>query len=441
MVIDITRDTLPQIKNPRFAAYAAMYARIYDDFMAQVRRTGIAIDAQDYDREGAERRQRLKDKGATIRNDGKSIVVNWISPACETCRTGVGSATFFISLQCHRQCFYCFNPNQDNYENFARDKRDVLSELKQIHAAGQKIKHLALTGGEPLLHKREAVAVFRYVGEHFPEAQTRLYTCGDHVDSAILAELKEAGLDEIRFSIRMHDLDQGHLRVFERIALAKEHIPSVMVEMPVLPGTFDAMTDILLQLDQIGIDGINLLEFCYPLFNADAFNAKGYAVKSRPYRVPYNYWYAGGLPIARSELECLDLLEFTIDRGLPIGVHYCSLENKHTGQIYQQNFGRAVPATAFFSTRDFFLKSAKVFGADIAKVVKVFKRIGYGGYTRNQAHDFVEFHVDHIPALKGLPIEIGLASSVLETREDSDVVRELKVDLTYPHAFDRATDV
>lgn len=441
MVIDITPDTLLQIKNPCFAAYAAMYVRIYDDFMAQVRRTGIAIDPQDYEQAAAQQRQRLKEKGATIRNDGKSVVVNWISPACETCRTGVGSATFFISLQCHRQCFYCFNPNQDNYERFAHHKRDVLSELQQIHAAGQKIKHLALTGGEPLLHKREAVAIFRYADEHFPEAQTRLYTCGDHADAAILSELRDVGLDEIRFSIRMHDLEQGHRRVFERIELAKEHIPSVMVEMPVLPGTLDPMKDVLLELDRIGIDGINLLEFCYPLVNADTFNAKGYAVKSRPYRIPYNYWYAGGLPIARSELECLDLLEFAIDRRLKIGVHYCSLENKHTGQIYQQNFGQPIPDTACFSERDYFLKSAKVFGADIPRVKRVFERIRYSAYQTNTEYDFLEFHVDRIPALKDLDVEVGISTGVMEAREDGQYLRELKVDLTYPAVFDRAVDV
>lgn len=441
MIIDIDRETLSQIKNPRLAAYAAMYVQIYDDFMAQVKATGIEIDPRDIDQGAATLRQRLRDKGARFRNDGKSIVANRLSPACEACRTGAGSATFFISLKCHRSCFYCFNPNQERYEEFSAGKRDVIGELQQIAAGGHKIKHLALTGGEPLLFEPEAVAFYAFARDHFPEAHTRLYTCGDHADAEVLADLQRAGLDEIRFSIRMHDLEKGHRHVFDRIALAKAYIPSVMVEMPVLPGTLDTMKDVLRELDRLGIDSINLLEFCYPLYNAGAFNARGYAVKSRPYRIPYNYWYAGGLPIARSELECLALLEFAIDEELSIGVHYCSLENKHTGQIYQQNFGRALPATAHFSNKDFFLKSAKAFGGDAFKVTKAFKRIGYTGYTTNRQHEYVEFHINRIAALRDLPIEIGLSSSVLETREDGDVVRELKVDLTYPAAFDRAADV
>ena len=69
------------------------------------------------DRANADRREHLRALGATFRNDDKSIVVNRISPACEACQLGVGSATFFISLRCHRSCFYCFNPNQEDYEH------------------------------------------------------------------------------------------------------------------------------------------------------------------------------------------------------------------------------------------------------------------------------------------------------------------------------------
>ena len=88
----------------------------------------------------------------------------------------------------------------------------------------------------------------------------------------------------------------------------------------------------------------------------------------------YNYWYAGGLPISKSELECLDLVEFAMREKMKIGVHYCSLENKHTGQIYQQNTRGTIPATGYLSEKDFFIKSAKVFGADIQPVKRVLKQ-------------------------------------------------------------------
>jgi len=44
-----------------------------------------------------------------------------------------------------------------------------------------------------------------------------------------------------------------------------------MVEMPVIPGSLEEMKDLLKKLDSLGIFGINLLEFCFPLNNAQVF--------------------------------------------------------------------------------------------------------------------------------------------------------------------------
>lgn len=77
------------------------------------------------------------------------------------------------------------------------------------------------------------------------------------------------------------------------------------------------------------------------------------------------------MPVAGSEAEALELLAFAEREGLRLGIHYCSSDNKNTGQIYQQN-------KAFFADPalrdahpwmradegDRFLKCAKAFGED-----------------------------------------------------------------------------
>ncbi len=441
MIVAVNRENLSQIKNPSFAAYAAIYVSIYDNFMHQIDQLGLEVEPESDCAEVLALTSEIRRKGAIFRNDGKSVYLNEISPACVACQTGVGSATFFISLRCHRDCFYCFNPNQEDYDYYRSHQRNVTQELAQVHDAGQKIKHLALTGGEPLLHKQEAVEFFDYASENFPATYKRLYTTGDQADAETLKQLADAGLDEIRLSIRMHDLERGHRHTFERVALAQQYIPHVMIEMPVLPGTLDQMKDVLLELERLNLYSINLLELCFPLTNAAAFKTRGYRLKQRPFRVLYDYWYAGGLPVAGSELECLQLVDFALDQQMKMGVHYCSLENKFTGQIYQQNFNQPKPATAYFSNRDYFLKTAKVFGEDIPKAVKRFKQVGYTGYTSNPQYDALDFHVNRIDALKGLSAEIGIGSSVIETRGDGQYIRELQVDLTYPHSFDLAYDL
>ena len=435
MIIDVTEKNLPEIKNPILRAYAAKYVSIYQDFMAYVQQMGLELESDDTTMLVASRVEEFRKTGPVVRNGDKSIYLNRISPSCLACQTGVGSSTFFISLKCHRDCFYCFNPNQENYDYYHEHTRDAIAELDALRAAKTQTRHVALTGGEPLLYKAETYQFFEHAQQLFPAAHTRLYTSGDHIDRETLAALQKSGLKEIRFSIRMHDLASGQRHTYDRIALAREYIPNVMVEMPVLPDTLPEMREVLRELDQLGIFGINLLELCFPLNNPSAFRERNYKIKARPFRVLYDYWYAGGLPIAGSETVCLDLIEFARDAGLKLGVHYCSLENKHTGQVYQQNSGQHLPRRIFFSQKDYFLKSAKVFGADVAPVQKIFDKAGYTDYHFSAEMDSLEFHLNQISSLKKLDIEIGISINVIEMRENEQVLRELKVDLTTPLTF------
>lgn len=422
-----------EIRNQRFREYAAMYTDIEENYLNQVKACGIEI-AEIPEADFKQRLKILKQKGAVSRNEDKSIYSKWLSPACEACKKGVGSVTSYISLMCHRSCYYCFNPNQEGYDHFTKYKRDYSAEIQSLYTSGQKITHCALTGGEPLLHREDTVKFFKTFREKFRKAHTRLYTSGDLLDKDIIQELMNTGLNEIRFSIKLED-GEGYKNLYEKIALAKEYISDVMVEMPVIPGTIQEMKDLLLELDKIGISGINLLEFCFPFHNVDEYKKRSFKIKNPPYKVLYSYWYAGGLPVSRSEKECLDLLEFALDNELSLGVHYCSLENKHTGQVYRQNHDQSISDLTYFSYKDFFLKTAKVFGDDIFKVQKIFKKKNIIHYYINSEHDFLEFHIKDIKTLKDMDVEIGLSSSIVETREGEKYLRELKIDQILPQTF------
>lgn len=441
MIMDVTKSTLAEIRNPVLREYASIYVQIYQDFMEQVRSMGLEIEAEDTSKQVAQKVDDLRKKGAVVRNGDKSLYVNRISPSCVACQTGIGSQTFFISLKCHRDCFYCFNPNQENYEFFREHTRDTIDELDELKKASPRMSHLALTGGEPLLYKDETYHFLEHARELYPGAHTRLYTSGDHIDRLTLESLKRAGLKEIRFSIRMHDLAKGQRHTLDNIALAREYIPNVMVEMPILPDTLEEMKEVLVELDRLGIFGINLLELCFPLHNAEVFREKGYKVKARPFRVLYDYWYAGGLPIAGSELACLDLMEFALDSGLKIGLHYCSLENKHTGQIHRQNKEWNPPKRMQFSPKDYFLKSAKVFGNEMLAVQQTLDQAGYRDYVISEEQKSIEFHIDQISRLKNMDIEVGISTNVIELRDGEPVLRELKVDVTTPQSFRLSKDI
>jgi uncharacterized protein len=437
MISDLDEATLASVQNPALRAYAEQYVRIYQDFMEQVRQMGMEFEEVDDSRQIRERIAALGKKGAVVRNDGKSVYVNRISSACQACQTAVGSQTFFISLKCHRNCFFCFNPNQEDFEHYREHTRDTIAELDSLRATGSRVQHLALTGGEPLLFKEETVHFFQHARRNFPNAYTRIYTCGDHLDRDILQSFKEAGMNEIRFSIRIEDTEKAREHTYNQIALAREYIPNVMVEMPVLPGALDEMKAVLTRLDQLGVFGINLLEFCFPFHNADIYRQRGYRIKARPFRVLYNYWYAGGLPVAGSEATCLDLIDFALQAGLKLGIHYCSLENKHTGQVYQQDAASLNAKTLYFSKKDYFLKSAKVFGEDVPDVQRLFEKNKVADWQLDAGRQTLEFHVSRIKLLNKLdrPVEVGISTNILEERDGETVLRELKVDFTTPLAF------
>lgn len=440
-MLENTANEAAQMANEQFREYLQQYQSIEEDFREAVASYGLpfAQEAGDANDEDAYRQRvaSLVAHGVQAGNDGKSLWLNWISPSCIACRLGSETETFLSSTQCPRKCYFCFNPNQADYDYYLTHVHDMAAELEQRHAAGAKYQHLAVTGGEPLLHKDATLAFFQRAGELYPHARTRLYTSGAGLDESGLRQLREAGLDEIRFSIKLDEGAQSVARTLETIERATRCIDSVMVEMPVMPDETEAMKDLLVRLDTIGIQGINLLELCFPFHNAEEFVRRGYRVKRRPYRVLYDYWYAGGLPIAGSEEACLDVLEFALEQHLQLGVHYCSLENKLTGQVFQQNapFAQAFPFHTL-SERDHFLKSAKAFGDDIPRAEAVLAQAGYAS-ERNEDFGFVEFSLAALEALaaEAPDMPIGISTCIVELREGVPTLRELQIDPTTPATF------
>lgn len=156
----------------------------------------------------------------------------------------------------------------------------------------------------------------------------------------------------------------------------------------------------------------------------------------------YDYAYAAGLPVAGSEGACLELLAFALEAELSLGVHYCSMENKHTGQVFQQNAPHAAahPLRAM-SPRDHFLKSCKAFGADRAPVRRVLAAAG-APFEESDEFDFIEFRCADAALLREeLPdVELAVSYAICEPREGEVVLRELRLDATVPSTFDLEKD-
>lgn len=437
MIYPLTEQHLSTYRNSTLQRYALRYLDIEKQTQQVIAQYGLTFEAP-YRRQVQidALRCEVKALGAAFSNNGKSIHSKWLSGACVQCRTGEGSYTTFLSLKCHRDCYFCFNPNQENYDGYQHEMRDAIGEVNAIAEEGYPLSHIALTGGEPLLFRQESIRFFETVQEKLPGVHTRLYTAGDPLDRNTALALAAAGLKEVRFSIKIDDPPEKLEKVLSRIALAREIFADVMVEMPVIPGTEEQMNALLLKLDAIGIDGINLLEFCFPLTNSPEYQARGFTLKNPPYEVYYNYWYAGGLAVADSELACLRVLKFALENNLSAGVHYCSLENKHTGQVYQNNaFCNAGPHY-LFSPRDYFFKSAKVFGDDCSCVAAILREAGLP-FHEDILHSFLQFNPESIMHLTPFPdLPVALTSHIAEDDgQGNPLIKEVRVEFTTPAEF------
>lgn len=438
MITTINTNTISRINNKALVDYSQIHLSVQNQTLENIGSFGVPLEKNHLGNIEREQRMRLKKAGAHFRNNDHSIVSNGkISSACEACQTGTGSYTTFVSLKCHRDCYFCFNKNQDDYSFYVNNQKNVNQDLNELLDNGITLKHLALTGGEPLLHKEEMIYFFKLAQERTPETYTRLYTAGDLLDEETLECLQKYGLNEIRFSIKMEDSEQKRKHILGKIKLAKEYIPNVLVEMPVIPGKLEDMKKLLVTLDKIGVFGINLLEFCFPLENAKAFVERGFKLKNPPYEVFYNYWYAGGLAVAESEQHCLELVEFAIEQNLDLGVHYCSLENKFTGQIYQQNYHQDLGETYLFSEKDYFFKTAKAFGKDIKKVKKILES-NDTAFEINSQYNYIQFAIKSIKKLGRRNIDLVISSNVVEFDGQASNIHEVKIEWTTPALFEES---
>ena len=375
-----------------------------------------------------ELREKLRRAGAQFKNAGASIVWGWQSKACVECTGSNGSETFSTTFKCHRDCYFCFNYNVADYERFVHEGcpwREGLEDAERRYGH-DGLAAVGLTGGEPLLSLDDSVALLDEVAKRFPSAHTRMYTSGDLLTEEGARRLCDAGLEEIRFSVKQDDPRERQERVLSAMALAREYIPSLMVEMPIIPDTEEHMHDLFDRWSEIGIDGINLLEFCFPFHSWDEFAARGFEIRNPPFDVMYDYGYSGGLPVAGSEELCLELMLWGIERNIPFGMHYCSLDNKHRSEMRQRNErGAHASPILSFDEGDFFLKCAKVYGEDVVPVYEALNAAGCNDFMRNEREDSLAFPLCYLSALDSIPCEPAISVNVLESDEQGAYIREV----------------
>lgn len=377
--------------------------------------------------ERARLRAQLAARGATVRNAGASIVVGHLSPACVECTGENGSETFSTTFKCHRDCYFCFNKNLPEYQHFFDCGCPWEETLERCYAENPTLGCVGLTGGEPLLDLDASIALLSRARDLYPTAHMRMYTSGDLLTEEGAQRLRDVGLDEIRFSVKDDDTPEQQKRVLTAMRLAKQYIPSVMVEMPIIPspGNEERMFALMQNFDEVGIDGINMLEFCFPFANWDEYAKRGFTLKNPPFEQMYDYGYSGGLAVAGSEELILRLMLRAMEAELKLGMHYCSLENKHRSEIRIKNerIAGQIPIMTF-DTEDFFLKAAKVFGEDVHVALAALENAGCTEIRTDEDENSLAFPLEYVDVVSGVkrtdgtPVQPQICYYVYECSDD-----------------------
>lgn len=413
--------------NPPLQRALAEHAATRDNYLAALAEHGVAFAEAGANQAAIDSlREQLAEAGAQFKNAGASIVRGWQSPACVECTGTGGSETFSTTFKCHRDCYFCFNYNVADYDRFVAEGCPWQDGLADAQERFDSLAAIGLTGGEPLLVLDQSLEFLEAARKAYPDAHLRMYTSGDLLTEEAALALRDAGLDEIRFSVKQDDSHAAQQRVLDAMALARKHIPTVMVEMPVIPGTKDSMLRLMDAWGAIGIDGVNFLEFCFPFHSWEEYAARGFEIRNPPFDVMYDYGYSGGLPVAGSEELCLELMLHGIEQNVPFGMHYCSLDNKHRSEMRQRNErGRNLHPCYSFDEEDFFLKCGKVFGADIDPAFDALRSTGCESFLDLEDEGSLCFPLEYLDALDGIEVTPALSFNVLEQDERGLALQEV----------------
>ncbi len=262
---------------------------------------------------------------------GSKLYTGSLSRGCLHCIEGDWACNF-INRLCNRDCFFCKRshrvireePEAETWGFFFPGPAAHITYLKTFNIGG-----VSFSGGEPLLVKDRLLEHITSVKKELGESvYIWMYTNGDLVDREILAQLRDAGLEEIRFNIAAREYDLAPA------VLAKEFIPVVTVEIPCIPEDHEHLKALLPVMQDVGINFLNIHQLTVEEQNCRDL-------------IQREYHFTGfypGISVFESEICALKLLLHASDSGTKLPINYCTSIYKHR---YQGRGFRKQRASAF----------------------------------------------------------------------------------------------
>lgn len=283
-------------------------------------------------------RSKIKDKidisdyGATITPKGKNL-----SSGCYACKTG-SWICIYIGVSCNLKCVSCPQISRHNEKEFiwangGNDDIHSLEDLKRVIDKNERIHGISFSGGEPFLYLDKIYEWLDFINENYSHLNLYkwIYTNGELVTKENCVELKEHGINEIRFDLAATYYSD---RSIDKIEYCKNIFDKISVEVPVEPWKTDKLIGSLKRLNDIGLDYLNLHELSICDDNKGRLVEGGYVDENMIYNAPTGDHYLPSL------FDVYKIIEYIEDNNMDIIYNDCSAKNmvfQTLGWQYQKN--------------------------------------------------------------------------------------------------------
>ncbi|PIZ62005.1 hypothetical protein COY16_05475 [Candidatus Roizmanbacteria bacterium CG_4_10_14_0_2_um_filter_39_13] len=253
----------------------------------------------------------LKNKVDHWQNNRIKMHVKSLSPACRSCYRG-SSIDININHICSRKCFYCPVPVLHNWKPYVALEGVKVDKIENLVDLLRKfnIKVVSFSGGDPLLTFDLLEKYIRAIRQEFHSSiYTMVYTNADLLTEKRAQFFGEIGLDEIRINLSGRNFDMMPLK------LAKKYIKRVTISSPVVPEEKEKMIDAFKEIDELGIDHINLIELMAAEYNLKNLKERKYIMKNNT-------------AILDSEVTFYEILHHALKKKTKTPIHFCTADYK-----------------------------------------------------------------------------------------------------------------
>ena len=279
--------------------------------------------------------------GITIDNFGLSAHLGKkFSPGCNACKKNKWT-TIFIGEACNCECYFC--PQTHNKPTlgsrddtngiiFTSQSKDyyllLLIKLKNA-AAAKTLEAIGYSGGEPFLYLDRVKHYAKELTEINSGLYQYMYTNGMAVTEDSVKELRDVGIEEIRFNLAATNFSN---RVIKKMEYVRKILPFLTIEVPSLKDTYLKIKKHIYKFIDIGVDQINLSELQITEYNDQYFKNKPY------YHIePFSLEDVkrGDINPQKLLVQCsvwsrhitYDVMEMAAREGWPITINDCSQLN------------------------------------------------------------------------------------------------------------------